>query len=144
LGIAEIVTGEAARSRAQLLHRDVGEKRVRGPGFQPSKTFPMEGRADAEAWLHQMEADKLRGRIAVEQSGELLVGELFHHWREHGWDDPDVGLSEKTQALYADWWNRYCAMDRPFVGLPLSQAGSREINQFRRRVQQKVKAKLSG
>jgi len=87
-----------------------------------------------------MEADKVRGRIAVEQPGELLVGELFHHWRQHGWDDPDVGLSEKSQTLYTDWWNRYCAMDRAFVGLPLSQAGSREINQFRRRVQQKVKA----
>jgi integrase len=114
-----------------------------GPEFkpsQPSKTFPLERRADAEAWLYQMEADKLRGRIALEQPGDLVVGELFLHWREHGWDDPDVGLSEKTQKLYDEWWNRYCAMDRKFVGLPLSHAGSREINQFRRRIQKKVKA----
>jgi integrase len=114
-----------------------------GPGFkpaQPSRTFPLERRADAEAWLYQMEADKLRGRIAVEQPGEMLVGELFLHWREHGWNDPDVGLADKTQQLNTDWWNLYCAMDRAFVGLPVSQAGSAEINQFRRRVQQRVKA----
>ena len=114
-----------------------------GAGYkpsQPSKTFPLERRADAEAWLHQMEANRLRGRIAIEQPGEMLTGELFHHWRDHGWDDPEVGLSDRTQGLYEDWWNLYVAMDREFVGLPLSQAGSREINQLRRRVQQRVKA----
>jgi hypothetical protein len=114
-----------------------------GPGFkpaQPSKTFPLEQKAEAEAWLHQMEADKLRGRIATEQPGEMLVGELFHHWREHGWDDALVGLSDKSQRLYGDWWNRYCVGDRAFVGLVVSKAGSGEINAFRRRLQKRVKA----
>src|SRR6185437_7039293 len=114
-----------------------------GPDFvppQPSKTFSLDQEANAKAWLHQMAARKVRGQIAVEQPGELVVGELFQHWREFGWDDRYVGLSAKTQALYSDWWNRYCLMDRAFVGLRLSRAGSREINEFRRRVQRRVKA----
>lgn len=114
-----------------------------GPGYtpeQPSKTFPLEQRAEAEAWLDDMSARKDRGQIAVELPGEMLVGELFLHWRDHGWNDYLVGLADKTQRLYQDWWNRYCVMDRAFVGLTVSRAGSREINQFRRRVQKRVKA----
>jgi integrase len=114
-----------------------------GPGFtpqQPSKTSPLEQRAEAGAWLFDMAAKKLRGQVAIELPGEMLIGELFHHWREHGWNDRYVGLSPATQELYEGFWNRYCLMDRGFVGLTVSHAGSREINEFRGRVQKRVEA----
>lgn len=85
-----------------------------------------------------MAGKKVRGVIAIEQPGDALIGELFQHWRDNGWNDRYVGLSDKTQSLYKGWWNRYCVMDRDFVGLAVSQAGSREINQFRRRLQKRV------
>src|SRR5690348_15763816 len=86
-----------------------------GPDFapqQPSKTFPLAQEAEAKAWLHEMAGKKIRGVIAIEQPGEVLIGELFQHWRDNGWDDRYVGLSDKTQSLYKGWWNRYCVMDR--------------------------------
>lgn len=112
-----------------------------GPDFkpsQPSRTFTQRG--DAEAWLYQMAARKARGQISVEQPGEMLIGELFQDWKEKGWPDRVVGLADKTQALYADWWNRYCVVDREFVLMSVSRAGSREINAFRRRVQGRLQA----